>query len=224
MEDPGSPAAHFPVLLEIDSKFIEGLRAGVIHFDRDVDSKLVERIDYLVRRFSQGIDLPPEIVTGKADSNHWTAWAIAQDVISSHVGPMAATLCEDLTTGLIWPTLDSLGMGTEDRVQYGVWFDPTDLAVDPDRSKNFKDGFDRFAVSWDSYRQSIGATDQDAPDDKEIAFRHSLGFRVPVPGGARAGTDPNAPAQPIEEPGGEGVPPPEGEGGAGDSGSGAPPG
>lgn len=183
MEDPGSPAAHFPVIAEIDPKFIDGLKDAIIRFDRPVDATLVDRLDYLVRRYSQGIDLPPEIVTGFSGANHWSMWGISDQLISSHIGPMAARLSENLTVGLIWPTLEAMGMGTADMIQYGVWFDPTDLTVNPDRFDDAVKAFDRMAISWEALRAAGSFGDNEAPDPTEVELRAGLGHRLPTAAG-----------------------------------------
>lgn len=188
MEDPGSVAAYAPILVEMKQAYIEAFNRGPVRFNREVDDRIVERLAFLVLRFAQGIDLPPEIVTGKANMNHWSAWSVSQDVISTHVGPLALGLGEDLTTGLIWPTLESMNVDRSEWFHYGIGADLTDLAVNPDRVADYLQAFREGAVNWEAVRRVIGANDEDAPEADELAIRAALGlFR-----GSGVVSDPNA--------------------------------
>src|SRR5690606_40933505 len=69
IEDDDSVAQVAPTLLEGAYEYLD--RVGLIDIARDIDPKALERVGQLIENFARGVDLPTEIVTGKADANHW---------------------------------------------------------------------------------------------------------------------------------------------------------
>ena len=167
IKDPRSAAAVAPNVIAADKDDIEAVRRE--SFDRPVDEAAAEQRGELVRRIATGLDLPPEILTGKADVNHWTAWSITEDAFRSHIEPLAILVCQALTTGFLWPSLRIGNVPNPER--YVVWYDASDLVVRPNEAENARMGHDSFVLSDDTYRRALGYGPDDAPDDEEIVER-----------------------------------------------------
>ena len=121
-----------------------------------LDEKLDERIDRLVRQLAIILDIPPSLLLGNADANHWTAWADAEDNFLGHVEPLAV------------PIGRALGQAIASLTQT----DPDALVLTPDpapllrRRPTISDVLTAYQdglVSAKWARAQLGATDDDAP-------------------------------------------------------------
>ena len=52
-----------------------------------------------------------------------------------------------------------------------VWYDPSQVATRNDRAADADMGFDKMAVSYNTWRRAHGFSEADAPDPKEFALR-----------------------------------------------------
>lgn len=145
----------------------------------------------LIHRLALELDMPPEALLGNQDSNHWNAWMVDEQSWKDHQEPVAQRLCNDLTASFLIPTLTTEGV--EDPERYLIWYDPADVVVHPDKSKDAKDLYAQAAISPASLREATGFTDDDAPTEEEalrqigITVRDSslAAFGIPgrIPGG-----------------------------------------
>ena len=82
--------------------------------------------------------------------SHWGAWLSKEDVVTSHVEPPLALICDALTTQYLWPVLREMGMDEDESHRYVIWYDVSDLVVRPNESQ------DAFAL------HSVGAISDEA--------------------------------------------------------------
>lgn len=120
----------------------------------------------LIKRLSIGLDMPPEILVGLADSNHWNAWQVDEQTWKSHLQPVANAMVNDFTTAWFQPTLRAEGISDWDR--YVVFYDASAVINHPDRSKDAKDLYNQRAIGKAALRDANGFTDDDAPSDEEL--------------------------------------------------------
>ncbi len=137
--------------------------------NRAIDSVAAAQRAELISRIAIGLDVPAEILTGKVDLNHWTAWQVSEETFKYHLEPSAHVMVNALTTGYFRPHLAQ--MGVADTQKYFIWYDSSDLISHPDRSKDAADAYDRFELSGDSLRRYKNFSEQDAPDEEELAER-----------------------------------------------------
>lgn len=184
MQNPGSPQAIIPVMVEVDEKFIEAMHRGPIRFDREVDKTISLRIDHLIRRLAQALDIPPEVLLGLGDLNHWSAWQVAESTIGAHIMPMGENFCEDLVFGFLRPSGELLQI--QDLDQYGIGVDATALIVAPDKADNAFKLYDRFELSAEYLLEATGFDVSMIPDLEEIIKRieiaRATNIRNPDPG------------------------------------------
>jgi len=112
------------------------------------------------------MDLPPEVLLGQADSNHWSAWQIEESALKVHIEPACELITDALTRKFLQPAMQA--MGTEDWAAYFVGFDTSDLRLRPDHSADAIQLYDRLELSGEAARRETGFEESDAPDDDEV--------------------------------------------------------
>jgi hypothetical protein len=69
------------------------------------------------------------------------------------------------------PALIAAGFTEEDVKRLVIWYDPSQVATRNDRAMDADSGFDRMAVSFETWRRAHGFSSADAPEAKEVAIR-----------------------------------------------------
>lgn len=182
LTDEGSAAAVFPIMLRGPQAAGEGIR--FIPFERAQNKFNIAQRAELIGRLATGLDLPAEVLTGKADLNHWSAWQVDDDSFRHHIEPMAVVEVDALTAGFLWPQLDAMGQWPADIVRKVlIWYDPTALVTHPDRAGDAMQVFDRGGMGRDALRKYTGFGDDDAPDQVDAALyilKNSRGVPPPL--------------------------------------------
>lgn len=165
MKDETDSSAYAPVILRL------GKEDSFEHVDfaADIDASHNEREERCIARIAQGLNIPPEVITGKGDATHWNAQGITDDLFQMHVEPLAIVMVGALTSGYLWPELEANGIS--DARDYVVWYDPTDLVTKPNQAQDAKDAHRAIVISDAALRDKLGMTDLDAPEDEERARR-----------------------------------------------------
>lgn len=169
IKEEESAAGTLPLIVRGPAEFLDSL--SQLAFDRPFDEQIDVRTERAIRRLAQGLNIPPEVVLGMQDTNHWVAWAIAEDAFKSHLEPFIRMMCDALTVGYFWPALGITRAGPDTPV---VWYDPTPIIARPDRAADLKYGHETGAVSDEAWRKGTGIPDTDAPDVEEIVKRMIL--------------------------------------------------
>lgn len=164
LTDEGSAAAVLPILLRGPADSLDKIKH--IPIDRTVDKLNTDRRIELISRIATTIDLPSEVLTGKADLNHWTGWQIDDDTFRHHIEPMVQVLVDSLTAGFLWPMLRAYKRWPPELIRrVCIWYDPTELVTHPDRSADAKVAFDSGAIGRAALRDYLGMSAADKPDD-----------------------------------------------------------
>lgn len=133
-----------------------------------------EMWDKTIARIGNGLDLPKTILTGEA-KNHWGDWIVDEQGYRQHVAPVTQSLCDDLASAYLRPAAREEGFADWQRAAVG--YDPAEAINHPDQTGVAKDAHDRFVISDQAYRDVAGFTDDDAPDDAELARRIDIAIR-----------------------------------------------
>lgn len=215
-----SAAAVVPLIIRVPGVYAEAFRH--ITFSTGFDDRLLTLRDAALRRLALGLDLPPEVVLGVGDANHWSAWAINEEAITLHAEPLAETVCHGLTVGYLQPGLAASGLDPSSAV---IWYDTVDLRTPPDQSEDAIALHDRLVISDDALMRETGFANEDKPAPPELARRLAtkivlaapalapgmgpqIGLNVPpLPTAPGGGT----PTTPVLPPPTEGQPPEQGE-------------
>lgn len=144
---------------------------GTVDLHNDDPKDLDTRRDNLVAILARGIDLPPEVLTGIGDTNHWNGAVISAETVKSHIEPRAERMVDALTVAYLWPALKAMGFSRAEREKVCLWFDPSELMQDPDRGQAAKDAHESGVISDATMRRALGFTDEDKPSDMEKLTR-----------------------------------------------------
>lgn len=164
MSNEGSAAAVMPLVVR--GPDAAGALIKHITFDRAQNKFNIQQRSELIGRLATTLDLPAEVLTGKSDLNHWSAWQVDDDSFRHHIEPMAVVEVDALTAGYMWLQLDTMKRWEPALVRKVlIWYDATALVTHPDRAADAKDVFDRGAIGRDSLRNFTGFDDSDQPDE-----------------------------------------------------------
>jgi len=163
IRDRSSAASLVPAVVRGPAEAISQVKH--LRLDTPLDGQAKELRDEAIRRIALSLDIPPEVLKGLADANHWGAWAISEEAIKHTIAPLAAMICHSLTVGWLRPALEEAGVTNPG--DYMVWFDTSPLELRPDRSRPAVELYDRAELSAEALRRENGFTQADAPSDEE---------------------------------------------------------
>lgn len=161
--NPGSASAAVPFLLRVDGQWADKVKLVDMQDPTKFYPETGLRME-CIHRIAMGLDLPPEILLGTADANHWTAWNIDEQTWKANLQPVAQTLVDDLTAGYLKPALRQDGYA--DWADYVVAFDASAIINHPDRGKDAKDLHAAMALSDQALREATGFDETDAITDQ----------------------------------------------------------
>lgn len=154
VQDVDSVAAVVP--MDIETSDVEAWK--FLTLERPYDEDIPMKMERAVRRIALGLDIPPELLLGLGDVNHWTGWLVQEDTWVSHVAPVAqlvadvfATAAEEFTGAVVEVTPD-----------------PGEILARRSTVRDALDAAEIGAVGLSFVRAAIGATDEDAPNEDDI--------------------------------------------------------
>ena len=159
ISDRASAAALVPIVLTGPGEQLDNITH--LKLDSDVPEIALRTRDASIHRLALSLDIPPEILTGVSESNHWSAWQIDDAAIKTHIRPMMTLICDALTDAVLAPLLEEEGLNPE---QFTVWYDASALAQKPNRGEDAVAAFDRGAISKETLRRELGFSDDDQVD------------------------------------------------------------
>lgn len=163
IEKPGTASSVIPIPIMGPAEAIDKIKH--IDFTLKIDEKIIEKRDSAIKRLATKLDMPAEILLGMGDVNHWGAWQLEEGALKTHIAPVAELICDSLTRGYLQPRLEASG---EDPSDWVVWYDMSELALRPDRSKNATEAYDRLELSGSALRRELGFDEDDKPTDDEL--------------------------------------------------------
>lgn len=168
IRDRSSAAAVVPLTVPIPDDGTGRSAADYVHFQTfstPFDEETRELREEAIRRLALGQDAPPEVLLGLGSMNHWGAWLVKEDTITTHVEPPLARFCDALTTQFLRPVLQARGFTEEQRREYVVHYSVKHLIVRPNSTEDAFKAHERNVITDDALRSATGFTDTDAPDD-----------------------------------------------------------
>lgn len=161
ISDRSSAAAYVPLVAVVPDDAAE--KFTHMTFDKNFDKELRPLRDEAIRRLALGQDAPPELLLGVGGMNHWGAWLVREDVVTTHLEPPLALLCDALTTQYLRPALIAAGMDEDEASDYVVWYDVSHLIVRPNRGDDAQSLYDKGELSGEALRRENGFDETDAP-------------------------------------------------------------
>ncbi|WP_327592452.1 hypothetical protein [Streptomyces chartreusis] len=161
---PGTAAATVPIPIKVPAEYVDKIKH--LDFTLKIDDKIIEKRDSAIKRLASQLNVPPEVLLGMGDLNHWNAWAVDETSLKVNVAPDAELIAQALTTGYLQPRLKASRV--EDWARWVVWYDMSELTLRPDRSENALQLYDRMEINGDALRRETGFEDADRPTDEEL--------------------------------------------------------
>lgn len=164
IENRGTAAAKVPLVIQAPGEFLEKIQHT--EFWSGFDEHVKELREEAIRRIAVGMDMPPEVLTGTADVNHWGAWQIEEAAIKSYIDPLLQLITGALTEGYLTPILKAWGVSEPDTYKFHA--NTAKMRLRPNRSKEAVELWDRGVLSARSMLVENGFDPEvDAMDDKE---------------------------------------------------------
>jgi hypothetical protein len=169
IKDEDSASAVVPLIIRGPAEL--GDKIKQFKFERSFDPALAARSDRVLERILQGLDVPKDIVTGLANVKYSNALQIDESLYKAHIEPLMLLIADALTVVYLRPYLKANGFDDSDVDKLVVWFDPTAVATRNDRAQDADSGFDKMAVSFETWRRTHGFSEAEAPSPTEVALR-----------------------------------------------------
>jgi len=201
-----SAAALVPLVITAPGEFLEKVQHMTFWSGLDENTKVM--LEEQIRRLANGMDMPPEVLLGTGDVNHWGAFQIEEASIKSHTEPLLNVILSSLTTGYLRPYLQE--QGVENYEDFTFEADTSEMRLRPNRSKEAIELYDRGELNGIALRRENGFAEVDAPTAEELTLflTKKLATGQTVPEDVRAalrklGVDlpaqlPASPGQPVE--------------------------
>jgi len=143
----------------------------VIDLSNPFSERMLDQRNGAVTRLATALDIPAEQLTGLGDMTHWGAAQIEESGIKVHITPDMEMICHAFTEGFLYPTLEAEGRAlTGPRGGKAViWYDPSEIVMRPDRSKEAIEAYDRGELSGPAFLRELGFSETDQPDEEELA-------------------------------------------------------
>lgn len=200
LADPGSAASQVPIIAEVPAEFADGFRH--ITFETPLSKEVIQLRDSAIARLAGGLDLPREVLEGMGDSNHWSAWQVAEETYRTHLVPVLDVITDALTVAYLHPIATAAKVPDVD--QYMLAFDGSALIGEPDPLTQVLELLDRGLITLEAALRMLHIPEDYAPTDDEqlkaLALRLVTGaptlFEQPVLRRILGFGDPEVPAAP----------------------------
>jgi hypothetical protein len=174
IENPGTPEGSMPWFVEGAYEYLDKLEWESLHDSQNDYMEQAMRKE-AIDRLAIGMDLPPEILKGMAEANHWGARQIMHDTWRSHGSVVAEQFCDDLADAYLRPALKDAGYKDWNKVVIG--YDDSNVVVPPDRTDDADKADDRGKVNPVGYRKMKGIPEADAPSEEDIRIHLAIKLR-----------------------------------------------
>lgn len=211
LTDESAPSAVVPLLLVGPGEIIKNMKYEPLN--RRFDSAAAQAsIKMAIEQIANTLELPKEILLGVGEATHWTAWAIREDVFQAHIQPLIELVCAGLTKTFLRQALakfspeqlSDAGITNIDDVI--VWYDASELVIQPDRADKIVAAHDRFVATDDALADALDIPSTSRLDKESDEYKRRIGIKMADPGMAVTGkpTPPPEPAAPAAGGGGGG--------------------
>jgi hypothetical protein len=159
-------SALVPIVIKAPAEAIAAIKH--LTFWTELDEHAIELRNEAIRRLALGMDIPPEVLQGLSESNHWSAWAADESTIKAHAEPLLKLVTTALAQGYLRPLLsDENGIAADALRSYSITADTSEMRLRPNRSKEALELYDRGELNGASLRRETGFDDDDKQTDED---------------------------------------------------------
>ena len=155
VDDDDSQAAFIPIFATVPGEHLQ--KVNHLKFGNEITEVEIKTRNDAIARLAMGLDVSPERLLGLgSNSNHWSAWQIGDEDVQLHVNPVMETICQFITSQVLKRVFTDMGL---DPNKYVLWYDASQLTIDPDKSDEATEAHDRGAINSEAYRKYLGLGD-----------------------------------------------------------------
>jgi hypothetical protein len=162
LSDRSTAEAMVPIVFTAPTDALDKIRH--ITFWTELSAQLLPLMEQALRSLAQSLDIPPEVLLGLGQSNHWSAWAISEEAITTQIVPVLSRIADALTQGFLRAAIEEMGLDPD---RYVYAFDTAPLTTRPNRAADALNFHERGLISDESARNAGAFSDDDAPDPEE---------------------------------------------------------
>lgn len=181
IENRESAAAVVPMILQASGEHLDKIQH--LTFWSELDKQAIELRQEAIQRLALGMDMPPEILTGTADMNHWNSWQMEESQIKAHTEPLIKIITQSLTEGYLRPMLEAEGLSPEEAHTFELAADTSALRVRPNRSKEAIELWQAMLLKGEAVLRENGFEESDLMEEDErsewLARRVASGSTTP---------------------------------------------
>jgi len=213
IRERGAAGSVVPFVVRADADLIPAIHH--LTFDSKDDDVAIAKMDALLLRFAQGMDLPMEVIMGHQQTTFANAVQIDESTYKAHIEPGVGIFCGFLTAGYLWKSLGApepadapqdapvlLPVANSPITRLRIIADASALVTHEHREENAIKAREMSPpiISESSTRTALGFTDADAPTDEErdewIRVQQLIGVKESIraeepPGAAPSLVDPD---------------------------------
>jgi hypothetical protein len=184
----GDAGSVVPIVIRGDAEDIAAVQH--ITFDRETSPTLIDKLNNALKRMGETLDVPPTVVTGIQDTNHWNAYVIDAQTWSNHLEPGQRMIVDSATEAYLRPILalpvteGGYGLSPDQARTVQIWYDAGKVTENPNRSADAQAAYTAGVIGPKTLRRNMGFEESDAPTEDEQ--RMMLAFKT-APDPATAG-------------------------------------
>lgn len=162
LRDRASAEALVPIMFTVPGEYLDKIKP--VHFWSDLSDQLLPLREAAIKSLAQSLDVPPEVLLGLGQTNHWSAWAISEEAITTQIQPVLSRIADALTIGYLRAALEELD---EDPDAYVYAFDTAPLTTRPNRVADSLNYHQRGLLSDQAAIVAGGFAKEDMPSQEE---------------------------------------------------------
>lgn len=166
LSDRASPRSLVPIMVSVQGEHLDKIKWQT--FETPLQEAAMELRKEAVRNLAISLDIPPEVLLGMGDTNHWSAWQIEEQTIQLQIVPVLSRITDALNTHFFRPALEAEGLDPD---AYMLWYDTSALTVRPNRQTDALALYEAGELSGEALRAAGDWPEESAPKDEEKLYR-----------------------------------------------------
>lgn len=169
IKEEDSASAVVPLIIRGPAEMADKVK--LIKFERSFDDAMIAREKEVRDQILEGLDVPKDLITGMANVKYSNAQQIDDALYKSHIEPMIILIADAITQTYLKPYLLAQGYPQAEVDRIVVWYDPSSISTRTDRAGDADSGFEKNAISAETWRRAHGFSESDAPTANEFIIK-----------------------------------------------------